>query len=182
MKYMPNIIARRPFVPEFDFAGIIADSGDVSYRRGDAVFGCLDGAYAFRTGEGTLCQYIRVPTSMLALRPEGMSPTDAAALPLTGQTAWQALTKCARLEPDQYLLVDGGSTAVGMCAIQIAKARGARVAASTSGKNEALLKSLGADEVRGVHKCFLEWFAWFMIRYNAADIRLHKGASLESAD
>jgi len=56
------------------------------------------------------------------------------------------------LEPEQTVLINGGSSAVGVYAIQLAKAKGARVVATASAKNEALVKRLGADEVFfGVH-------------------------------
>ena len=69
----------------------------------------------------------------------------AAAVPLAALTAWQALIDAAKLKAGQTVLIHGGSGGVGTMAIQIAKARGARVIATASTSNQDLLKELGAD-------------------------------------
>ena len=81
-------------------------------------------------------------------RPKNATPTQAAGLGIAGLTAYQALEDIAKLEAGQSVFVNGGSTAVGSFAIQLAKAKGAKVAASASGKNEQYVKDLGANEVR----------------------------------
>lgn len=86
--------------------------------------------------------------SNLILRPPNVTATEAAGITLTAQTAYQALVEMARIEPGQAVFINGGSTAVGAFAIQIAKAKGCRVVASASGKNEEFVRGLGADEVR----------------------------------
>src|SRR4029453_12445778 len=70
---------------------------------------------------------------------------QAAAVPLVAMTAWQALIDTAELSVGQTVLVHGGSGGVGSMAIQIAKARGAKVLATASTANQDLLKQLGAD-------------------------------------
>lgn len=63
-------------------------------------------------------------------------------------TGYQALFQVAKLEAGQTVFINGGSTSVGAFAIIFAKARGIKVVASASGKNEAFVRSMGADEVR----------------------------------
>ena len=81
----------------------------------------------------------------LALKPRGIAHAQAAALPLSALTAWQALFEHAHLAAGQSVLIHGGSGGVGTFAIQIAKARGAKVFATASTANQSFLKELGAD-------------------------------------
>lgn len=74
----------------------------------------------------------------------------ASGITLTGQTAYQALIDVGRLEPGQTILINGGSSAVGALAIQIAKAKGAKVYATASTKNEEFVRQQGADEASSV--------------------------------
>ena len=76
-----------------------------------------------------------------------MKATEAAGLGLAGLTAYQALFKVAMLEPGQSIFINGGSTAVGIYAIQLAKAIGCIVTVSASGKRKELMHSLGVDHV-----------------------------------
>ena len=105
-------------------------------------------ALTFKSHQGSLAQYTRLPASHVVPRPPTLSPTEAAGLTLVGLTAYQALFTIAKLEEGQHLFVNGGSTAVGIAAIQLAKAHGARVVTTASGKNEDFVKNLGADKVR----------------------------------
>lgn len=89
-----------------------------------------------------------MPADHLALRPSNISPIEAAGITLVGQTAYEALIDIGKLEAGQTVLINGGSSAVGVLAIQIAKAKGAKVVATASGKNEELVRGYGADEVR----------------------------------
>ena len=77
--------------------------------------------------------------------PASTNFAQAAAVPLAALTAWQALIDTAKLSAGQTVLIHGGSGGVGSFAIQIAKARGARVIATASTANQDLLKQLGAD-------------------------------------
>jgi len=74
-----------------------------------------------------------------------MSFTEASSVPLAALTAWQALVDVGKIQSGQTVLIHGGSGGVGSFAIQIAKARGARVIATASTANQDLLKQLGAD-------------------------------------
>src|SRR5205823_4077265 len=82
-----------------------------------------------------------------ALKPNSLTFEEAAATPIVALTAWQALIDTAKLSPGQTVLIHGGSGGVGTFAIQIAKARGAKVLATASTPNQDLLKQLGADVV-----------------------------------
>ena len=89
-----------------------------------------------------------MPTDYFVLRPSNISPVQAAGITLAGLTAYQALIDVGKLEAEQTVFVNGGSSSVGAFAIQIAKAKGAHVVATASGKNEAFVRKMGADEVR----------------------------------
>jgi len=78
-------------------------------------------------------------------KPKSLTFEEAAAVPLAAETAWQALFDTAKLSAGQTVLIHGGSGGVGSFAIQIAKARGAKVFATASTPNQDLLKQLGAD-------------------------------------
>lgn len=108
-------------------------------------------ALTLKSHQGSLAQYTRLPASYVVPRPAELSPTEAAGLSLAGLTAYQALFNIAKLEQGQHLFINGGSTAVGIAAIQLAKAIGCTVTASASEKREPLLRSLGVDNVRMSH-------------------------------
>src|SRR5438270_782154 len=76
---------------------------------------------------------------------KSLNYVEAASVPLVALTAWQALIDAAKLSAGQTVLIHGGSGGVGTMAIQIAKARGARVIATASTANQDVLKELGAD-------------------------------------
>ena len=80
-------------------------------------------------------------------RPPNLKPTEAAGFGCAGLTAYQALIGYAKLQPGQNVFINGGTTSVGLFAIQLAKALGCTVTASASAKKEELLKSLGIDKV-----------------------------------
>ena len=80
-----------------------------------------------------------------AAKPGSLTYAEAAAVPLAALTAWQSLISTARLEAGQTVLVHGGSGGAGSFAVQIARARGAKVIATASTPNQDLLRQLGAD-------------------------------------
>jgi NADPH:quinone reductase-like Zn-dependent oxidoreductase len=96
---------------------------------------------------GTYAEYIAVRESEIAYKPGTISHLEAASLPLVGITAYEGLVTVGRIAAGQKVLIHAGSGGVGSLAIQLAKERGAYVYATTSGKNKALVESLGADEV-----------------------------------
>ncbi|PCH38315.1 NAD(P)-binding protein [Wolfiporia cocos MD-104 SS10] len=146
MQLLPGFVLKRPYIPEHDFAGVVVDSNGTEYQNGDAVYGFLTVPLFMQTRQGTLAQYIRAPTTHFIRRPDDIPPTQAAGVPLAAMTAYQGLFQVAHLEPEQRVFINGGSTAVGSFAIQLAKAIGCKVTATASGKNEEYVRSLGADE------------------------------------
>ncbi|OWZ00377.1 Alcohol dehydrogenase [Phytophthora megakarya] len=96
---------------------------------------------------GTFAEYINIETKFVAPKPSNMSWSEAAGVPLAGQTSWQALVTYGKLQQGQRVLILGGSSGTGVFAIQIAKALGAEVITTCSGRNVELVKSLGADQI-----------------------------------
>ena len=98
---------------------------------------------------GALAEHIVTDARLLAPKPAGLSWREAAALPLVTITAWEGLIDRARVEPGQTVLVFGGTGGVGHVALQLAKAKGARVIATASGPDKARIArtELGADAV-----------------------------------
>jgi len=93
-------------------------------------------------------EYCKLSANWLVNRPPNVTPTQSASFPLTGLTAYEVIFNRCDVQPGQRLFINGGSTSVGIFAIQLAKIRGAHVTVSASGGKEDLLRSLGADEVR----------------------------------
>ncbi|XXY47716.1 NAD(P)-dependent alcohol dehydrogenase [Sorangium sp. So ce269] len=127
-----------------EFAGEVEAVGkDVTlYQNGDPVFGYTG------TSFGAHAEYKCVPEhAIMAAKPSKLSYEQAASIPNGALTALVYLRNMARLQPRESVLVYGASGAVGTAAVQIAKALGARVTGVCSGRNLALVASLGADEV-----------------------------------
>ena len=110
------------------------------FAVGDAVYGIVK--------SGGFAEYVAVDAADMAPKPASLGFIDAAAIPLGALTARQAMFGLARLAAGQRLLITNGAGGVGSLAIQIAKAAGAHVTAMGSGRNEAFVRGLGADEVR----------------------------------
>ena len=146
MRLLPNSLLRR--IAESDFAGEIVDpNGCDRFRVGDRVFGTISSLVAFRTGQGALAQYMFGPADTIVHRPESIPVREASGISVVAVTAYQALFDVGNLQPGQKVFINGGSTSVGIYAIQLAKAIGCEVHASASGKNEDFLKNLGVDGV-----------------------------------
>jgi NADPH:quinone reductase-like Zn-dependent oxidoreductase len=107
-------------------------------RAGDAVFGWCKGAFA---------EYVRVPESNLASKPENLTFDQAAVVGDSAFTALAAVRDQGRVEPGHEVLINGASGGVGTFAVQIAKSFGARVTGVCSTRNVGLVSSIGADEV-----------------------------------
>ncbi|KAH9841922.1 uncharacterized protein C8Q71DRAFT_700158 [Rhodofomes roseus] len=146
MNMAPNFIAKRPYIPEHDVAGIIVDANGTGFKEGDQVFGWTPLVFPFKAGTGVLAQYARIKAEDLVPLPANVTPVQASGVTLVAMTAYQALFGLGGLRPKQSVFVNGGSTAVGAFAIQLAKAVGCKVTASASAKNEEYVRSLGADE------------------------------------
>jgi NADPH:quinone reductase-like Zn-dependent oxidoreductase len=107
-------------------------------RPGDAVFGA---------GKGTFAEYVCASETKLAPKPESVSFEQAAAVPIAGLTALQALRDKGHLRPGQKILINGAAGGIGTFAVQIAKSYGANVTGVCSTRNVELVRSLGANRV-----------------------------------
>src|SRR6266568_1721980 len=131
-----------PLIPGMDAAGVVEQVGNkvTKFRRGDAIY-----AYLSFEEQGGYAEFAVTKQDHAALKPKSIDFEHAAAVPLAATTAWQALIDKAGLSAGQTVLIHGGSGGVGTFAVQIAKARGAKVIATASTANQDLLKKLGAD-------------------------------------
>ncbi|SNZ10619.1 NADPH:quinone reductase [Terribacillus aidingensis] len=131
-------------VPGGDFAGRIEAIGkDVTqFKTGDEVFGDLSSS-----GWGAFSEYAAVPEHALALKPANLSYEEAAALPMAGVTALQALRDKGNIKLGQKVLIYGASGGVGTFFIQLAKHYGAEVTAVCSQKHKHSIEQHGADYI-----------------------------------
>lgn len=134
-----------PKIVGLDFAGEIVELGGGvrGHREGDKVFGAFNHWSALR---GAVAEYVAASTRQIAAMPRTCSFEEAAAIPIAGSTALQALRDVARARPGDDVCIHGASGGVGTFAIQIAKAMGTRVTTTSSGGSLALCVALGADE------------------------------------
>ena len=139
-KYAREFGTHLPLIPGYDIAGIVEKTGAnvTKLKVGDTVYG-------YPNFGGGWADYVTVKEFEVAPKPKSLNFVESAAVPMGALTAWQALVDVAKLQPGQTVLIHGGSGGVGSFAIQIAKARGARVIATASTTNQDLLKQLGAD-------------------------------------
>lgn len=133
-----------PHIPGLDVAGTVDALGEGvdTLAVGDEVVGFLP-----FVSDGAAAELVVVDASSLAPAPRGIDLADAAALPLVGLTAWQALFEHAELAAGQRILVNGAAGAVGGYAVQLAKAAGAHVVATGTSRTRDKLLTQGADEV-----------------------------------
>lgn len=117
-------VDRTPVIPSHEVSGVVAAvaTGVTDFTVGDEVYGLIQ-----FDRDGAAADYVAVPAADLALRPRSVPHTVAAALPLAGLTAWQALFDHARVQPGERVLVHGGAGGVGAFAVQLAVASGADV-------------------------------------------------------
>ena len=138
-----------PLILGFDLSGTVEAVGEQvdAFAVGDAVHGQAP----LRDGYGTYAQYAAVPADALVHKPDGIDHVHAAALPLAGLTAWQALRDHAELAAGERVLIHGGAGGVGHLAVQFARRWEAHVIATGSPDSHELLRELGADEVVDYH-------------------------------
>lgn len=137
---MPNAILG------IDMSGVVVAVGEgiSDFKPGDEVFGMVGGIGG---QQGTLAEYIAVDAELLAHKPQSLSFKQAAALPLIGITAWEALIDKVRVKTGDMVLIQGGAGGVGHIAIQIAVAKGAKVYATVSPKDIAVVERFGATAI-----------------------------------
>lgn len=142
--FKPVLHFQLPATIGSDLAGVVTAVGSqvTRFKVGDAVFASI-----FDTGTGAVAEYSVVAESAAALKPANLDFVQAASIPMVGLTSWQALKERAGVKPGQKVFIPAGSGGIGTFAIQLAKYFGAKVATTTSSKNLALVKNLGADQV-----------------------------------
>ena len=123
-----------------DVAGDVELAGSAveGFKPGDSVFGMAEGAFA---------EYVCAPVSAVVMKPQNMSYEQAAAVPIGGLTALQALRDKAKLQSGQKVLINGASGGVGTFAVQISKWMGAKVTGICSTRNVELVRGIGAERV-----------------------------------
>ena len=137
-------VGEPPFVLGWDVCGSVeaVGPGVTLYKPGDVVFGLLP----FPQGHGAYAEYVVGPTRAFVPKPNALDHVHAAAIPMVGLTAWQALVDTARVGNGSRVLITGAAGGIGHLAVQIAKARGAYVTAVASAADLDFVRSLGADE------------------------------------
>jgi len=133
-----------PHTPGSDVAGTVDALGEgvTGVQVEDQVIGFLPMA-----GTGAAAEYVLAPAEALTPAPKSVALSDAAALPLVGLTAWQALFEHAKLTAGQRVLINGAGGAVGGYAVQLAKQAGAFVIATAGPRSGRRVTAAGADEV-----------------------------------
>ncbi len=141
-----RIPAHFPLIPGWDVAGVVERVGPAvrGYARGDEVI-------AYNRQDhlqwGTYAELVAAPVRTLARKPASVGWEEAAALPLAGLTAYQALTEGLELAAEETVLIHAAAGGVGSMAVQIAGILGARATGTASPDNHAYLRSLGAEPV-----------------------------------
>jgi NADPH:quinone reductase-like Zn-dependent oxidoreductase len=132
-----------PLTLGWDAAGIIEEVGAevTSFQKGDKVYGIPN-----FPGDGSYAEYFVAKATSVAIKPQNLTFTEAAGIPLAGTTAWRGVVDYGKIQPGQKILIHGAAGGVGSLAMQIAKAKGAYVIGTASWHNLAFLKELGADE------------------------------------
>jgi alcohol dehydrogenase len=144
--YMAQMIPLKfPATLGGDFSGVVVDvgSGVSGFKKGDEAYGQ---AGALRGGSGSFAEFVLADVKVIAPKPKNIDHVEAAALPLTGVSAWQALVDHIGLSRGKRILIHGGAGGIGTMAIQIAKYLGAHVATTVSAKDMQYVRELGADE------------------------------------
>ena len=147
--YMQQMIPLQfPSTLGMDFSGIIKHVGEgvspSDFKQDDEVYGQ---AGVTNGGSGAFAEVALANVKSIAHKPNRLSHVEAAALPLVGVSAWQALIENIGLSKDQKILIHGGAGGIGSIAIQLAKKLDAYVATTASTNDKQFVEMLGADEV-----------------------------------
>ncbi len=145
-EYMP---LEFPVTLGSDFSGVVVEVGPPTggivphFKVGDEVYGQ---AASWGGGSGSFAQFATASIGKISNKPETVSDEEAAAIPLAGISALQALEEHIKLKSGQKLLINGGAGGIGTFAVQIAKSLGAYVATTVSAKDIEYVEGLGADQ------------------------------------
>jgi len=151
MGYMKDFVPLKfPVTIGGDFAGVVKeiDGGDSGFKQGDKVYGS---AHVLNGGSGSFAEFVAANIANIARVPRTIELSNAAALPLVGSSAIQAIEEGIKLKKGQKILIHGGAGGIGSVAIQLAKSIGAEVAVTVSERDISFVKDLGADTVINYH-------------------------------
>lgn len=149
----------KPIVPGIECVGEVIDPSDSGFMKGQRVMALMGGMG--RSFNGSYAEYALLPSRIVFSVDSNLDWNELAAIPETFYTAFGSLVTSLQVTKEDLLLVRGGTSTVGLAAIQLAKAIGAKVVATTrSGKKAALLRDYGADDIilegEGFRDRFLE--------------------------
>jgi NADPH:quinone reductase-like Zn-dependent oxidoreductase len=146
--HKPDGTKRTGAIPGHEFSGVVESVGvDVDPNQvGREVFGMNDWF-----ADGATAEYCTAAITSLVPKPSRLSHAEAASVPIGALTAWQGLFDRAKLQAGERALIHGGSGAVGVFAIQLARRARARVITTASARNFDFLSGLGADELIDYH-------------------------------
>jgi NADPH:quinone reductase-like Zn-dependent oxidoreductase len=152
--YHPNISL--PIILGHELSGIVeeVDSKVTNQRVGEAVYGLTD-TLSF-TRDGAEAEYVIAIDSEMAPKPQSLDHEHAAAVPMAGLTAWQALFDHAHLSSKDTILIHGAAGGVGSFAVQLARWTGAHIIGTASEHNSSFLKDLGVNDVIDYKKTSFE--------------------------
>ncbi|SDG98409.1 NADPH:quinone reductase [Lentzea fradiae] len=142
---MAGVLGGPPFTLGWDVSGVVdkVGFGVTTLKEGDEVYGMP----WFPRAAGAYAEYVTAPSRQFALKPSSIGHEEAAAVPLAGLTAWQALVDTAEVESGQRVLIHAAGGGVGHLAVQFAKRLGAHVIGTARSGSHDWLTKLGADEV-----------------------------------
>lgn len=150
--YLKNFLPHEfPLIPGWDAAGLIKSVGKnvKKFKAGDEVY-----AYCRKpvVKWGTYAEYVCFDSDNVALKPKNINFAQAAAIPLAGLTAWQALFDFGKIKKGETILIHAGAGGVGSFAIQFAKYAGVKIITTASRQNHDYVKKLGADYAIDYHQ------------------------------
>lgn len=147
--YMQQMIQLQfPSTLGMDFSGVIKQVGQEvissDFKQGDEVYGQ---AGVTNGGSGAFAELALANIDHIAPKPRRLNHLEAAALPLVGVSAWQALFENIGLSKDQKIIIHGGAGGIGSISIQLAKKLGAYITTTVDANDKQFVETLGADEV-----------------------------------
>lgn len=149
----------KPIIPGIECVGEVVDSSDSGLHKGERVMALMGGMG--RSFNGSYAEYALLPASHVFPIESSLDWNELAAIPETYYTAYGSLSLSLQLNKDDILLIRGGTSTVGLAALQLAKAIGATVISTTRSERKAdLLREYGADDImiegEDFRRCFLE--------------------------
>ncbi len=137
-------VNRLPAIPSYELSGVVAKLGTdaLGFKAGQAVY-----ALGPFNRDGAAAEYVAVPISCLAPKPELLTHAESASIPLAALTAWQGLFEYGHLERGQRVLIHGATGGVGSLAVQLARLRGAHIIGTVSSVHAEAARKLGMDQV-----------------------------------